>query len=221
MLDTLKGAIRKLMKENTEYQEELARAETALEKAAESLGESKKRSAKLERLVELLRKGQALGPAAAGASLLIPKREVIAEENRSVFRKIPSPPAEVTIADLQGPSRAAPARATAPVISSGFFRPTAALAPKVAPNAAPNTAPKVAPNTAIVPAAAAASDEAEAASDEAEAASDDGASDDGASSDDAAEAASDEAAAEVKKPSFNFSSGVGKTDRYANLFDYE
>jgi hypothetical protein len=79
IVEDMKQALRRVVKEKSELAASLKAAEEARGELAAQVRELKKREAKLRQLVDLLRDGRARGPAAAGAALSVPARDRIAE----------------------------------------------------------------------------------------------------------------------------------------------
>jgi hypothetical protein len=81
MLDSMKSALRKVVKEKAKLKAKLEEAEEAIAELRKDLQESKAREEKLRKLTNLLREGRTTeGAAAAGARLRTPARERLAEE---------------------------------------------------------------------------------------------------------------------------------------------
>ncbi|MCE7958855.1 MAG: hypothetical protein DYH06_13120, partial [Acidobacteria bacterium ACB2] len=80
VVDDMKKALRRLVKEKAEAVSRADDAEEAVEDLKRQLREAKTREAKMLKLVALLRQGRDVGPAAAGAGLRVPARETIAED---------------------------------------------------------------------------------------------------------------------------------------------
>jgi hypothetical protein len=79
VVDDMKKALRRLVKEKADAVARAEDAEEALEELRSKLRESKTREVKLRKLVDIMKVARDNGPSAAGASLRIPGRETIAE----------------------------------------------------------------------------------------------------------------------------------------------
>ena len=74
VVEDMKKALRRLVREKTDAEARAAQAENELEVAKESLKGSKQREMKLRKLVELLRSGQAAGASSAGLDIIARER---------------------------------------------------------------------------------------------------------------------------------------------------
>ena len=123
VVDDMKKALRRLVQEKTEASARADEAESALGDAKRQLRDTKQREAKLLKLVDLLRRGRAEGPAAVGASLTVPRREYLAETRESPFAGRPQrPPEREHIAEPPPQGAARPA-----VVAASFFKTAAPL----------------------------------------------------------------------------------------------
>ena len=99
VIDDMKKALRRLVKEKAEAVTRAEEAEDALGDLKKQLRDAKQREAKMLKLVELLRRGREEGPAAVGLGLRVPRRDTLAEADDPLDVKPRRPPRRERIAE--------------------------------------------------------------------------------------------------------------------------
>lgn len=99
VVDDMKKALRRLVKEKAEAVARADEAEEALGDLKKQLRDAKQREAKMLKLVELLRRGRDEGPAAVGAGLRVPRRDTLAEADDPLDVQPSRPPRRERIAE--------------------------------------------------------------------------------------------------------------------------
>jgi hypothetical protein len=99
VIDDMKKALRRLVKEKAEAVTRAEEAEDALGDLKKQLRDAKQREAKMLKLVELLRRGREEGAAAVGLGLRVPRRDTLAEADDPLDVKPRRPPRRERIAE--------------------------------------------------------------------------------------------------------------------------
>jgi hypothetical protein len=95
VVDDMKKALRRLVKEKSDSMAKAEDAENALIDLKRQYRELKQREAKLLKLIDLLKRGREEGHAAVGIDLQVPRRDTIAENPFDAYRRVEPLPQRV------------------------------------------------------------------------------------------------------------------------------
>ena len=123
VVEDMKKALRRLVQEKAEAVARAGEAEAELGEVKKQLRDARQREAKMLKLVDLLRRGRAEGPAAVGAGLSVPRRETLAEVREPPGAGRPQrPPEREHIAEQHAAPLPPPPSVARPVVSASFFK---------------------------------------------------------------------------------------------------